>query len=466
MGLYVDRYELAMALVYWRSGRGDSRAVFDYFFRRTPFRGGYAVFAGLGSIVELLEVLRFRDDELEFLENEGFPRDFLDYLHGFSFNGSVLAPPEGEAVFPLEPIVTVEGSLIEAQVIETMLLNVLNFQTLVATKASRCRRAAGGRLISEFGLRRAQGLGGLWASRAACIGGCDSTSNMAAARQFGLESTGTMAHSNVQVYENELEAFRDFAETHGSDTILLLDTYDTVLSGLPNAIRAAREMEGRGVRIKGVRLDSGDLAYLSRRVRSELDKAGLTWLKIIVSNQLDENVIRSLLEQDACIDGFGIGTALATGAPDGALDGVYKLSEYGGEPRLKASESVAKTTLPGRKTIYRMEDEDGKAMADVICMAEQAVPESMVHPLEPHMHMDISKWKARKLCHEVMRGGERSRCLPSASEAADYSLKSLSLLPPEHHRFENPHIYKVGLSMELRDLRDKLIMDKRKEFMS
>jgi nicotinate phosphoribosyltransferase len=283
-GLYTDRYELSMAWAFWRAGRADEPAVFDYFFRTLPFRGGYATFAGAGTLVTALEQFRFDHDQLAFLGKEGFSSDFLDYLRSFQFRGSIWMPAEGEPVFALEPIARVEATLIEAQLIETLLLNVLNFQTLVATKAARCRDAARGRALSEFGLRRAQGLGGLWASRAACIGGCTSTSNMEAAAIYGLKTAGTMAHSFVQSYENELAAFRAFAEVHGSNTVLLLDTYDTLHSGLPNAIVVGRELAARGQKLAGVRLDSGDLAYLSREVRRALDTAGLHEVKIIALN--------------------------------------------------------------------------------------------------------------------------------------------------------------------------------------
>ena len=462
-GLYTDRYQLAMALAYWRCGRAEEEAVFDYFFRSAPFGGGYAVFAGLGPLVEALGHFRFGEADLAFLRKDGFPDEFLDYLRDFVFRGSVWAPPEGEIVFPYEPVLSVAGGLLEAQIIETLVLNLLNFQSLVATKASRCRRAAGRRVLSEFGLRRAQGSGGMWASRAACVGGCDNTSNLAAARAFGLEAAGTMAHSFIQSYDSELEAFRDFARIHGSSTVLLLDTYDTLRSGVPNAIQVAREMESRGERLKGVRLDSGDLAYLSREVRAALDEAGLREVVILASNQVDEHVIRSLREQDDRIDGFGIGTSLVTGVPDGALDGVYKLAETGGKPRLKASETIAKTTLPGHKTVYRMEDADGMAMADVVCLAEEPVPDRMVHPFEPHMRLGLANWRARPLRGEVVRGGRPAGQVPSAAEASVRARRALDRIPPEHLRFDNPHTYKVGLSVRLRDLRDTLLADKRKD---
>jgi len=456
-GLYTDRYELSMAWAFWRAGRADEPAVFDYFFRTLPFRGGYATFAGAGTLVAALEQFRFDHDQLAFLGKEGFSSDFLDYLRSFQFRGSIWMPAEGEPVFALEPIARVEATLIEAQLIETLLLNVLNFQTLVATKAARCRDAARGRALSEFGLRRAQGLGGLWASRAACIGGCTSTSNMEAAAIYGLTTAGTMAHSFVQSYENELAAFRAFAEVHGSNTVLLLDTYDTLHSGLPNAIVVGRELAARGQKLAGVRLDSGDLAYLSREVRRALDTAGLHEVKIIASNQLDEFVIRSLIEQGAPIDVFGVGTALAAGLPDGALDGVYKLAECSGKPRMKYTAGLAKQTLPGRKTVSRYSDTDGWFRADAIHLADEPPPDRMIDPHDPTRRMSLAQWQPEPLLKLVVQNGKPVGPLPDVHAAAAHARACADRLPPEHRRFENPHIYKVGISPRLAALRDELI---------
>lgn len=459
-GLYLDRYELTMALAYRKAGRADEPAVFDYFFRQLPFGGGYAVFAGLGTLVEALEAFRFGPDECAFLRHDGFPDDFLDYLRGFAFRGSIWAPPEGEPVFPIEPIVRVEGGLLETQIIETLLLNVVNFQTLIATKAARCRAAAAGRAVSEFGFRRAHGLGARWASRAACIGGASTTSNLDAARAGALRTAGTMAHAFVQSYEREIDAFRCYAHVHGSRTILLLDTYDTLRSGLPNAITIARELESRGAALAGVRLDSGDLAYLSVRVREGLDQAGFPNVKIVASNQLDEYVIRSLLGQGAPIDIFGVGTSLATGMPDAALDGIYKLAAVTESPRIKCSESVTKTTLPGRKTVTRFRDDQGHFRADAVHFASDPPPRIMVHPHEPHPRLDLSSWTAEPLQRRVVADGRVEHPLPGVEEAAAYARQREQALPPEHRRFENPHRYKVGLSPELRSGRDLLLAEK------
>lgn len=456
-GLYTDRYELSMAWAFWRAGRANEPAVFDYFFRTLPFHGGYATFAGAGTLVAALDQFRFENRELTFLHKHGFSSDFLDYLQSFRFRGSIWMPAEGEPVFALEPVARVEGTLIEAQLIETLLLNVLNFQTLVATKAARCRDAARGRALSEFGLRRAHGLGGLWASRAACIGGCTSTSNMEAAALYGLQTAGTMAHSFVQSYEDELTAFRAFAHVHGSNTVLLLDTYDTLHSGLPNAIVVGRELAARGQKLAGVRLDSGDLAYLSREVRKALDAAGLGEVKIIASNQLDEFVIRSLLEQGAPIDIFGIGTALAAALPDGALDGVYKLAECNGKPRMKYTAGLVKQTLPGRKTVSRYTDADGWFRADAIHLVDEPPPDRMIDPHDPTRRLWLAQWQPEPLLNLVVKDGEPVAPLPDVHAAAEYARARADRLPPEHRRFENPHIYKVGISPRLAALRDELV---------
>ncbi len=456
-GLYTDRYQLSMAWVYWRTGRADVPVVFDYFFRTLPFRGGYAVFAGAATLLEALGQFRFGEEELEFLRSEGFEPAFLEALRGFVFRGTIWMPPEGEVVFPFEPLARVEGGLMEAQLIETLLLNVLNFQTLIATKAARCCHAARARVVSEFGLRRAQGLAGRWASRAACIGGCVSTSNMDAAARYGLRSAGTMAHSFVQSYGDELAAFRAFAAVHGSNTVLLLDTYDTLRSGLPNAITVARELAARGQRLAGVRIDSGDLAFLARAVRRQLDAAGFPEVKIVASNQLDEHLIRSLLEQEAPIDIFGVGTALATGLPDAALDGVYKLAACAGRPCLKRADGLAKQTLPGRKAVSRYRDAEGWFRADVVHLADEPPPERMLHPHDASRRLNLSAWRPEPLLRPVLENGRPVAALADVAGAAAYAAERLAALPPEHHRFENPHVYKVGISPRLAALRDELM---------
>ena len=462
-GLYTDMYQLTMAQAYFRDGTGGVPAAFDYFFRKIPFDGGFVIFAGLADVLELVREFRFSAEDVAYLQSLGFTPDFLKDLARFRFNGSVFSVREGEVVFPLEPIVRVEAPLIQAQVIETLLLNFLNFESLVATKASRLRLAAGPRGLSEFGLRRSHGFGGIHASRAAVIGGCETTSNVYAAWRFGLRPAGTMAHSYIESHGDELEAFRRYSESHPEGCIFLVDTYDTLRSGIPNAILAAKEMEGRGRRLYAVRLDSGDLAYLAKQARRMLDEAGLGYVKIVASNLLDEHVIRSLLEQGAPIDLFGVGTRLATGAPDAALDGVYKLAEVGGDPRLKLSETLAKTTLPGRKKIIRYSDRQGFFRADAIALEDEAGVGLMVHPFEPDKSLRLADLRGEALLAKVAENGERLAVPESVDQIAEYARGRLASLPVEHTRFENPHIYKVGLSERLAGLRNDLVMRRRKE---
>lgn len=457
-GTYTDQYQLTMGQVYFQKGEAENTAVFDYFFRKLPFDGGYAVFAGLENLLEILENLRFSEEDLDFLKDQGLDKEYLNYLKNFRFRGSVFSAPEGEIIFAGEPILRVEANIIEAQIIETLLLNILNFQTLIATKASRMVMQAKKRKLIDFGLRRAQGLGGYHASRAAAIGGFEATSNTRAGRDFSIPVSGTMAHSFIQSYEDELQAFRDFAESHPKNTILLVDTYDTLRSGVPNAIKVAKEMEDRGQKLKGVRLDSGDLAFLSRRTREMLDAAGLDYVKISVSNQLDEHLIKSLLDQDAPIDIFGVGTSLVTGRPDAALDGVYKLSFYKSKPRIKLSETIAKVTLPHKKQVYRLLDEDGNFLgSDVVSLESEDHPKMMFHPYDPLKFLKIENGRMEPLLQKVMENGE---CIiPSRSliEIQRFSRERLEKLPQEYKRFFNPHIYKVGLSEELKKERDRLI---------
>lgn len=454
--LYTDRYQLAMAQAYWHEGRSGEPACFDYFFRKIPFDGGYVVSAGLEVLLDILSSLRFTEEDIAYLEIEGFPPDFLEELSSFRFRGKISAVREGEIVFPLEPLVRVEGGLLETQLVETLLLNVLNFQSLVATKAARCAAVAGKRAISEFGLRRAQGLGSLWVSRGAAVGGCGSTSNMAAGRLYGIPTAGTMAHAFVQSYDKEITAFRAFAGIHGSETILLLDTYDTLDSGLPNAIQVAKELAEKGESLRGVRLDSGDLAYLGQKVRERLDAEGLNQVVIVASNQLDEWVIRSLNQQDAPIDLFGIGTNLAVGMPNGALDGVYKLCMAGNRPRMKFSESVVKENFPGIKTVTRYRDRDGFFRADAVHLASDDAPREMRHPWDSGKKMSLEGLESEPLLTEVFSGGQRTSEPRSITEIAAYVKERLAQLPPEHQRFENPHVYKVGLSPDLESQRDEV----------
>ncbi len=456
---YTDQYELSMAQAYFLGGRAEETAVFDYFFRKLPFKSGYAVFAGLQTLLDILRDFHFNQHDLRFLSENGFDGRFLDYLKAFRFSGDIYSCREGEIVFGTEPVLQIEAPVIEAQIVETILLNLINFQTLIATKASRMRQAAGveGKLV-DFGLRRAQGPGGYYAARAAIIGGFDATSNVRAGRDFGMDISGTMAHSFVQSYDSEIDAFREFAKIWPGNAVFLVDTYNTLRSGVPNAIIVGKEMEGRGQRLKGIRLDSGDLAAMAKRSRKMLDEAGLNYVKIAASNKLDEYVIRSLREQNAPIDMYGVGTRLVVGSPDGALDGVYKLSFAGGKPRIKLTEDLSKITLPYRKQIYRLKDDNnGWVGADCISVHDETGSKRMHHPFEPLKSMQIGHYRKEPLLQMVMRKGKQTNTPATIKETSDYFGSRLEKLPAEYKRFENPHLYKIGVSDGLKKERDKLI---------
>ena len=454
--IYTDYYELTMAQGYYLSGRHNERACFDYFFRDLPFDGGYVVFAGLSDLLEILNEFEFHEDELEYLADQGFRSEFLNFLRDFELNISIHSAREGEIVFPREPILRVEGSIIETQILETLILNILNFESLIATKAARMKYAAGDHKVLDFGLRRAQGYGGIQASKAAIIGGVEATSNVYSSFVHGTKASGTMAHSWIQSFEDELTAFRKYAEYYPENCILLVDTYDTLGSGVPNAIKVAKELEEKGYQLKGIRLDSGDLAYFSRKARKQLDDAGLEYVKIAVSNQLDERLIKSLLTQNAPIDLFGVGTRLVTGHDTPALDGVYKLSSVNDEPKLKVSENIEKITLPGKKKVLRYTDEEGNFYGDGIMLDEESNPDTIYHPYYPAKHATVTSFDAEPLLHPIVEDGEQLIELPSPSESATYAKQRLGKLNAEHKRFDNPHIYKVGISEKLMDLRDKL----------
>ncbi len=456
-GLYTDHYELVMAQGYFLSSKRNDSAVFDYFFRGAPYRGAFAVFAGLENLLEMISNFRFSEKDCKFLRERGFNAEFVDYLSRFRFRGNIYAPPEGEVVFPLEPVIQVEGNIIETQLIETLLLNTVNFETLIATKANRIRNMAGDKLVVDFGMRRAQGTGSLQASRAAIVGGADSTSNIYSAMLYDIESTGTQAHSWIQSFDDELTSFREFAKAFPDKCILLVDTYDTLNQGIPNAITVAGEMEERGQKLLGVRLDSGDLAYLSKKARKMLDDAGFEYVKIVVSNKLDEYVIRSLREQKAPIDAFGVGTSLITGRNDAALDGVYKLAECDNKPRLKISNDLEKIILPGKKKVYRFFDSCNYFYADGICMKDEDDPKIIYHPIHPEKHVDVSALRREELAKPVMLEGKRTVPQKSVKEIAKYARKRLQHLEDEHKRLEFPHIYKVGISQKLMNIRTSIV---------
>ena len=458
-GLFTDHYELTMAQGYFIDGRHNLNACFDYFFRKNPFGSGYTIFAGLQDLLEIISDFKFEDKAIDHLNRIGFKSDFLEYLKSFRFKGNIFAPKEGEVVFSGEPIVRFEGNIIETQLIESVSLNVLNFQSLIATKASRLRHSAGDRVVIDFGMRRAQGMSAVHGSRAAVVGGVDSTSNVYSAYSYGMTSTGTMAHSWIQSYDNELEAFRKFAHSFPQNCVLLVDTFDTLNSGVPNAITVAKEMEKKGQKLLAVRLDSGDLAYLSKRARAMLNKAELDYVKIVASNQLDEYLIKSLIEQGAPIDVFGVGTSLITGQKDAALDGVYKLSMADGRPNLKLSEDFEKITLPGVKKIYRYFNGNGNFYADGIILNDEDDPDKIFHPLQPLKSSEVKDRKKEVLQSKVYSEETIQYERRSVQEISEYVKERLNRLPEEHKRFENPHIYKVGISSKLMNLRNEIVTE-------
>jgi len=454
---YTDLYQINMAQVYFQQGKHKHTAVFDYFFRKLPFEGGYAVFAGLETLLEILENFQFSKEDLEFLKDQGLDSKFLNYLKDFKFKGNLFSVKEGDIVFPTRPVLQVEANMVEAQLVETILLNLLNFQTLIATKASRIKKSAGEEMLIDFGMRRAQSSGAYHASRAAFIGGFEATSNVVAGKDFNIPISGTMAHSFVQSYDEELTAFRDFAQCHPDNTILLIDTYDTLRSGLPNAITVGKEMKSRGEELKGIRLDSGDLSYLAKKCRKALDEAGLQDVKIAASNQLDEYVIRSLKDQKGPIDVFGVGTNLVIGDPDAALDGVYKLAFANGKPRIKLSENLAKLTMPHKKQVYRIRNYKGElAGADAVTLRDETEVHHINHPFEPSKTLSFTDCSAEPLLSSVMKNGKRTYPPKSLEEIKAFSRKRLSEFSEEFQRFENPHIYKIGISDRLLEERDQL----------
>lgn len=458
-GLYTDFYELTMAQGYFDCGKKDEPAAFNYFFRTNPFKGGFTVFAGLQDFLQMLDHFTFSTSDLDYLKDQGFHPSFLEYMKKFRFSGNILSVREGEITFPNEPVLQVEGNIIECQLIESLLLNVLNFESLIATKAFRIHMVTGDKSFSDFGLRRAQGTGSLLASRAAVIGGASSTSNVMAGKLFGIPVSGTQAHSWIQSFNSEADAFRAYARTHRENTVLLVDTYNTLQSGVPNAIMIAKELEKEGSRLRAVRLDSGDLAYLSKKTRKMLDDAGLKYVKIIASNQLNEYVINSLLkDQHAPIDAFGVGTEMITGKSDAALDGVYKLTAVNGLPKMKFSENVEKMTLPGKKQIYRCYDNNDMFYRDAILLSDESPEEAdtIYHPVYPDRMTKTGSLRKEALLHPVVKNGEivaENRTPREIHQFLDMRSKSL---PDEHKRFISPHIYKVGISEKLMKTRNTL----------
>ncbi len=464
--LLCDFYELTMANGYFALGRRDEIAYFDVFFRTVPDGGGFAIFAGLEQIVEYVRDLRFTDEDIAFLRAKGmFDEGFLAYLRNFRFHGDIFAMPEGTPIFPGEPILTVRAPIIEAQIIETFILLSVNLQSLIATKANRIVRAAQGRPVAEFGSRRAQGAqGAILGARAAYIGGCSSTACTISDRVFGVPASGTMAHSWVQTFPNEYEAFSAYCRLYPDNATLLVDTYNVLESGLPNAIRVFRE---QGIEKGGIRIDSGDIAYLSKKARKMLDEAGLTGIRVVASNSLDEFIIRDLISQGAKIDAFGVGERLITAKSDPVFGCVYKLSAIEDKdghiiPKIKVSENSAKITNPSYKKLYRIIDRaSGQPIADYITLADEVVDES--RPLE--LFDPICTWKrktvtdyiARPLHQPVFLSGDCVYHAPDIEEVRAYCRGEVDALWEEVRRFENPHRYYVDLSPALWDLKHEML---------
>jgi len=459
IGLYTDYYELTMAQGYFYSGKKDEITVFDYYYRSNPYDGGYLVFAGLQDLLNLLKNFDYSLENINYLRNTGLKEEFLDYLKDFKFTATIYSVQEGEIVFPNEPIIRVEGNIIEAQLVETLLLNYINFQSLIATKACRIRSVIGDKTFADFGLRRAQGLGSIQASRAAAIGGANSTSNVYAGYNYNIPVSGTQAHAWIQSFENEIDAFRSYSEINPDNTTLLVDTYNTLKSGVPNAIIIAKELESKGYKMKAIRLDSGDLAYLSKKARAMFDKEGLEYIEIFASNQLNEYVIKSLTEQGAVIDGYGIGTELITGKDTGALNGVYKLVECNNIPRIKISENIEKVTLPGKKKIVRYLNKKNMFVGDALLLDTESIEDihTIYHPFEYDKYKDVENFKYEILTSKVMDKGEILIKEKSIQEINKYLQKRFAQLPFEHKRFISPHIYKISLSDKLFKLRSNMV---------
>ena len=465
-----DFYQLTMANGYFQSGKKDQICYFDVFFRSVPDGGGIAIAAGLEQVIEYIQDLRFDEEDIAYLRSRNcFSEEFLSYLKGFHFTGDIWAVPEGTPVFPREPILTVRAPAIQAQFVETFLLLTLNHQSLIATKASRIVRAAQGRLVSEFGSRRAQGPdAALLGARAAYIGGCAGTACTQADQLYGTPAGGTMAHSWVQMFPDELTAFRTYCKLYPASATLLVDTYNVLHSGVPNAIKAFKEF---GITDCAIRLDSGDLAYLSRKARKMLDEAGLTNCKIVASNALDEYLIRDLLLQGAQLDSFGVGERLITSKSAPVFGGVYKLAAVEDEkgaiiPKIKISENSAKITIPHFKKVYRLySKEDGKAFADLITLHDETVDETkpleLFDPEATWKRNTFENFTAEALLKPIFQNGKLVYDLPSLEDIRTRCAHQLDLQWEEVKRFENPHNYYVDLSQKLWDLQHALLESQR-----
>ena len=476
--LLTDFYELTMANGYMNSGMADKTAYFDVFFRNIPDNGGYAIMGGLDHIIDYLENLKFTDEDIEYLRSKKiFSEEFLKYLADFKFACDVWSVPEGTPIFPKEPVITVRGPIIQAQFVETAILMMFNHESLIATKASRIVRAAQGRAVMEFGSRRSHGAAAaMYGARAAYIGGCIGTACAIVDRETGIPALGTMAHSWVQLFPTEYEAFKAYAENYPQNCTLLVDTYDVLKSGVPNAIKIFREMKPEKM---GIRIDSGDIAYLTKQARKMLDNAGFPQATITASNALDEYLIRDIILEGAKIDSFGVGERLITAKSDPVFGGVYKLSaiedENGITPKIKISENVGKITNPGVKSVYRIYANDsGKAQGDLITLKEEGIPQGKVNSdgvEEIEIFDEESPWKTKAITDYTIRdirvqifvGGKLVYDRPSVKEVQQYCRDQLETIWEETLRFENPQTYYVDLSQKLYDLKRGMLEEHRKK---
>ena len=463
-----DIYEISMANGFMKNGLSDTVAYYDMYYRNVPDNGGFVVMAGVDELVDYLSNINFTDDDIAYLRTQGIDEQFLDYLKDFHFDCDVWAVPEGTPIFKNEPIVTVRGPVIQAQLIETMLLMLINHQSLIATKANRIVRSASGRSVVEFGARRAQGsAAAVFGARSAYIGGCVGTTNLMAGETYGIPLFTSMTPSWVQLFDSELDAFRAYARMYPDNCTLLIDTYNVIKSGLPNAIEAFRtEILPHGSRPKAVRINSGDITYLSKIARKKLDEAGFPDCKIIASNSLDEYIIRDMLLQGAKVDIFGVGERLVTSSSSPVLDGVYKLSaiEKDGKviPKIRLSENVEKINTPGAKKLYRLFGrDDGKAIADVVTLADESIDESVPFTLfDPDYtwkKKEITDFVARPLLRQIFDHGNCVYEPKTISETRAYCLEQIGTLWEEVIRFEHPHKYYVDLSQKLWDMKNELI---------
>lgn len=470
LALHTDKYQINMMYAHWANGTHQRHAVFEAYFRKLPFGNGYAVFAGLERIVHYVSSLKFTEEDIRYLakQEEQYDERFLEELRRFEFRGTIHSMKEGALVFPNEPLVRVEGTIMEAQLVETALLNFMNYQTLIATKASRIKQVADGDTLLEFGTRRAQEAdAAVWGARAAYVAGFHATSNMLAGERFGIPTAGTHAHSWVQSFMSEQEAFDAYAKVLPDQVTLLVDTFDTLESGLPHAIKTAKMLEAQGKRMRAIRLDSGDLAYLSIQARHMLDEAGLDYVQIVASNDLDENTIFNLKAEGARINTWGVGTQLITASDQPSLGGVYKLveREQDGEmvPTIKISANPEKVSTPGKKDVYRIVDQKTKkAVADYISFPDEDRPRNgkklkLFNPVHPYLKKYVANYDAIPMLEPIFVDGKQVYDLPSLDDIRSYHRDQLALFWPQYLRKLNPEIYRVNISQKAWELKQKMI---------